>query len=339
MSELAHKERTLQDIIDEMTPEQRDVMDVVIGAAIEDEVIEDESIIDAARALPMEVRQLIVFTIGGILDKQDNELAQANLKVDNFLEHFGVKGMKWGVRNVDRGSGRPGSKSQQKPKPAIGSMTEVKLSGSSANSKEGRAVARAKVRSGTASAQDAHVAALKTTGHRVANAFLGDKTFWKGMAITAGVATTVAAGAAVAPLLMPASTLAAIGGGAYFAAGSLIAPSSAVAVQTGSAAVMTAGYTAAYVGANVAGSVLGVTNLVRAVRGNTRIDNSYSQLGSNVAASYQKGLDRTAKILRKDGGLGGRKVKRALKQSEDLRVGSFLEHHLDVTLGSMKSGA
>lgn len=53
MTTLAHKDHTPQDIIDEMTPEQRDLMDL----------------------------------IGGLLSKEDAELSQSDLRVSTFLEH------------------------------------------------------------------------------------------------------------------------------------------------------------------------------------------------------------------------------------------------------------
>ena len=326
MSDLAHKERTLQDIIDEMTPEQRDLMDLIVGAAVEDEVIDDDVIVERALALPEEQRQLIDFVIGGLLTKaEDAELEQSNLRVSNFLAHFGVKGMKWGVRNVDRGSGGSSAPKATKPPKLVGAANTVKLSNSTMNTADERKAARQAVRKGTATATEAHVAALKSTGHRVANAFLGDKSYWKGVAVTVGVAGAVAA----SPAVLPAGVLGAIG-----AAVTGASASSAVGVAAGSSAVTTS----AYVGMQVAGTALKVTNLVRAVRGNSRIDDSYARLGSNVTASYKKGMDRTAKILRKDGGLSGRKAKRALKQSDDLRLGKFLEHHAAVSLGTMKSG-
>lgn len=329
MTTLAHKDRTLQDIIDEMTLDQRELMDLLIGAAVEDEVIDDDDVVTRALALPEEQRQLIDFLIGGILSKaEDEELAQSNLRVNSFLEHFGVKGMKWGVRNVDRPGGNSASKSQRRPtKPSalVGVANTVKLSGSTRNTADERKAARKEVRKGTASAETAHVAALKSTGHRVANAFLGDKTYWKGVALTVGVAGAVAA----SPAVLPIGVLGTIG-----AAVTASSANTAVAVTAGSTAVTTS----AYLGMQIATASLQVTNLVRAVRGNSRIDDSYARLGSNVAASYKKGMDRTAKILRKDGGLSGRKTKKALRQGDDLRVGKFLEHHSSVSLGQMKSG-
>jgi hypothetical protein len=324
---LAHKERTLQDIIDEMTPDQRDLMDLIIGAAVEDEVIDDDDVVEKALALPEEQRQLIDFVIGGILSMEEVNLAQSNLRVNNFLAHFGVKGMKWGIRNVDRPGGSAGStsKSQQKPPKLVGASNTVKLSNSTKNTPEERQDARKAVRKGNATAEQAHVAALKSTGHRVANAFLGDKSYWKGVAATVGIAGAVA----LSPAVLPAGVLGAIG-----AAVTGASATSAVGVAAGSSAVTSS----AYVGMQVAGTVLKVTNLVRAVRGNSRIDDSYARLGSNITSSYKKGMDRTAKILRKDGGLSGRKTKKALKQSDELRVSNFLEHHLGVSLGQMKSG-
>lgn len=314
MTDLAHKVRTLQDIIDEMTPEQRETMDLVIGAAVEDEVIDDDKLVAEALALPEEQRQLIDFVVGNVLAQQDSDqLEQSDLRVSEFLEHFGVKGMKWGVRKRDVTDGQ----SRKSGAPAYSAPKGGGVNGlMSVNTKENRSVARAKVRAGNATAQEAHLAALKSTGHRVANAFLGDKTYWKGMAKTAGIAGTLIGVGLAGPALIPASALGV----------------TSAAVFSGSVGVGVAG-------AQISSAVLQVTNIIRAVQGNQRIYESYSQLGSNLANNYQKGLDRTAKILRKDGGLSSGKSKKALRQSDDLRVANFLEHHATVSLGQMKSGA
>lgn len=323
MTTLAHKEHTLQDIIDEMTSEERELMDHIVGAAVEDEEIEDDSVVDAFDALSDVQKQAINFIVGALLAKnEDDELAQANLRTNTFLEHFGVKGMKWGVRNSDSGGS---TKPAAKPAKLVGAPSTVKLSGSTSNTADERKAARQAVRKGNATATQAHVAALKSTGHRVANAFLGDKTYWKGLAVAAGVA----GGVALSPAVLPVGVLGAIGAAVTGAAGG-----SAVAVAAGSTALTTTGY----VGFQLSSTVLGVTNLVRAVRGNSRIDDSYARLGSTVTANYKKGMDRTAKILRKDGGQSGRKIKKALRQSDDLRVTNFLEHHAATSLRAMKSG-
>lgn len=334
-------ERTLQDIIDGMTPEQKDLQALIVGAAVENEVIDDDEVVAQFDALPDEQKFLIHYIVGGALDKKESEeLAQANLKVNNFLSHYGVKGMKWGIRKRDEtGGGSSGSSTKKAPAPLAGSGSAARLSGSTANTKENRAEARKRVRKGTATAQEAHIAALKSTGHRVANAFLGDKSYWKGIAITAGIAGAVAGSAALAPALMPAATLATIGEIAFFAGGTIVTPPTGVAVATGASVVTGLGYTAAAVGAQISSSVLGITNIVRAVRGNSRIDQSYATLGNKALMNQKAGVKRTQKILRKDGGLSKRKTNRALTQSDDLRVNQFLEHHATVSLGSMKSGA
>jgi len=313
MTTLAHKDRTLQDIIDEMTPAQRELMDLIIGAAVEDEVIDDDDVVAQALALPEEQRQLIDFIVGGHLAKEeDDSLEQDNMRVNNFLAHYGVKGMKWGVRkrNVSDGESRKsGAPAYSSPK---GSGVDGLMS---VNTRENRKVARAKVRAGNATAQEAHLAALKSTGHRVANAFLGDKSYWRGMATTVGIGGAVIGASLAAPALLPASAL-----------------------GVTSAAVLSGTTSAGIVGIQVSSAVLQVTNIIRAVQGNQRIYESYSQLGNNIANNYEKGLKRTAKILRKDGGLSSGKTKKLLKQSDDLRVNGFLEHHLGTSLGQMKSG-
>lgn len=343
MAALVHKERTVQDMLDDMTPEQRETMDLIVGAAVEDEVIDDPQVVADYDALSTELKFLIDFVVGNVLAQQEGgELSQDNLRVTSFLAHFGVKGMKWGVRNTDRagGGGGSASKSQRKPPaPLVGNGSAAKLSGSTMNTKENRAAARKQLRKGNASAETAHVAALKSTGHRVANAFLGDKTYWKGMAITAGVAGATIGAGILAPAIMPAGALAAVGNATVFAAsGGTFGASGATAAAYGVTGISAATTGAAYVGASVASSVLGITNLVRAVRGNSRIDVSYERLGSTLVANQKAGMKRTAKILSKDGGTSRRKTRKALSQSDDLRVGEFLSHHASVDLGTMKSG-
>lgn len=330
MSELNHQDRTVQDIINEMTPEQRDLMALIVGACVADETIDDDAVVEQALALPLEQRQAIDFIVGGLLFQSvEGELAQDAIRVGNFLEHFGVKGMQWGVRKRDDGGSRSSgsaSKSQTKPPKLVGAANTVKLSGSTKNTADERSAARKAVRKGTASATDAHVAALKSNGHRVVNAFLGDKTYWKGVAITVGIGAAVAA----SPAVLPAGILGAVG-----AAVTGAASGSAVAVAAGSTAITTS----AWVGTEVAGAVLQVKNLYRAVAGNSKVDDSYARLGAATISNYKGGNARTAKTLRRNGGLSGRKVNKALKQSDDLKVGSFLEHHLEVSLEQMKSGA
>lgn len=344
MTALAHKERTIQDILDDMSPEQRELMDLIVGAAVEDEVIDDPDVIADYDKLSTELKFLIDFIVGSVLAQQEGgSLSQDALRVNGFLAHFGVKGMKWGVRNTDRGSGGSGgsaSKSQKKPQaPLVGNGSAAKLSGSTMNTKENRAAARKQLRKGDASAETAHVAALKSTGHRVANAFLGDKTYWKGIAITAGVAgATYGAGLAL-PVLLPAGALAAIGNATVFAAsGGMAGASGATAAAYGVTGIAAVTSTAVGVGTVVASTTLQVTNLVRAVRGNSRIDASYERLGNTLISNQKAGMKRTAKILSKDGGTSRRKTRKALSQSDDLRVGEFLSHHASVDLGTMKSG-
>lgn len=326
MTTLAHKERTLQDIIDEMTPEQKELQALIVGAAVEDEVINDDDVLAEYEALPEEQRLLVDFMVGNIL--AESSLDHDALRVNAFLEHFGVKGMKWGVRKSSSSTGGP------------------RLSKMASNTKENRREAREKVRSGVASLGEAHRASLKSVGHRAVNAFTGDKTFWKRTAIAAGVAGGVAGAAAAAPFVLPASTLAAIGSFSLGAAGASGVVANGVAGTTiingsvvslasvGQVALASAGVSAASLGLTGATAVNAASNVVRAVRGNSRVDRSHASLGKTLQQRQTAGSKQVQKVLNRNGSIR----KRNLRQSDDLRVDQFLEHHASVNLGQMKSG-
>ena len=313
---LAHKERTLQDILDEMTPEQRDLMAIVVAAAVDDvDIFGDDELVRGFDALSDEQKNLIDFVVGAALAQGSSMKQSDDLRVSKFLEHFGVKGMKWGVTNADRPAG----------KPSLAKRTSgVQID-----------AARAKVKAGTATLGEVHKAALKTSGHRVINAFLGDKTYWKRTAIAAGVTAAVAGAAITAPMVMPAGALAAVGAwaGGTTAFGGAVTYSSATLAAMGASAITGVGTTAASVGWQVATTVNQVGNLARAIGGNTRISRNYEKLGREISSRQTAGNARTRKILNKSGSIS----KKSLKQS-DLRVGEFLAHHANTSLKQAKQG-
>lgn len=325
---LAHKDQTVQDLIDGMSSDEKELQALIVGAALKDEDLSgDTATVKAYLALSPLKQALISFMVGNILAEQ---LKHSDLEVDNFLAHFGVKGMKWGVRKADI-SGVP------------------RLSKSRTNNPYDRREAREKVRSGTGTLADAHLAALKSTGHRAINAFTGDKRFWRNMAVTAGVAVTAAAAISAAPAVMPTGILVALGTGsvnatgAAFGLGNLAAAMGTAELASMGAGVITSiGMSATGTAAGVAAGANVLTNTGRAIRGNSRINRSHAELGKNILNRQTEGSKATQRVLNRSGSLSKGKVtppkpakptieKPKLKQS-DLKVGAFLAHHADVKL-------
>ena len=307
-SSLTHKERTLQDIFDEMTPEQKGLQATIVGAVLEDEDLSNNpEIINAYLDLTIEQKRLVDFVAGNVLAKQE-ELEHSELEiVDNFLAHFGVKGMKWGV--IRDKSNSPGT-----------------LSRSAGNTSSGRQIARGKVMGGGATLAEAHLAGLKSTGHRAINALTGDKKFWRNMAITAGISVGILAAGAAAPFVLPASALASVGSlvaGSSGVAGYVLFEGSLVTLSSiGGAALTTAGATGAAgaLGIGAVGNVVG--NTVRAVTGNAQINKSYASLGKAMADRQTQGSKRVRKTLNQSGSLKAKDLKH-----EESQTDAFLAHY------------
>lgn len=285
-----NKGGTAQDILDSMTPEQKDLQALIVGAAVEGvDLSETPGVLAQYEALTDAQKIVINFVVGGILS--DEELKHA-LQIDNFLAHFGVKGMKWGVR-------------QER------STTTTRLSKSVENTPGARAKARQAVKFGEAGPKTAHLAALKSTGHRAVNAFTGDKTFWKRAAITAGVSAVSLGASAVAPGFFPDALLSSIGkdvarpqdlAGLSITSGSLVSYR-----DVGHATLMTMGATATAVGAAAVTAVNAGTNAVRAVRNNARVDKSAeANFGKLIYERQRTGTDKVASVL----GKGKKKLKK-----------------------------
>ena len=278
---------TLQDVYNSMSPEQKELADLIAGAAVEDVILpEDMGFGDVYDSMTDDQRNFIHFIVG------------AALSPDFDLEHSGVKGMKWGVRKADDYGSSRLSKSAE------------------GQSKEARAAARAKVRAGSGTLGDAHLAGIKSTGHRVTNAILGDKTYWKRAAIIAGVSAAGIGASFAAPAVLPASTLAGIAhlAGAHIVAGHVVTSSGAIisASTLGGQIATQVGLAATFAGNNVANLVNGVSTTARAIRGNKRVDNSYAKLGAAAAQSQASGTRRTQKVLNRAGSVR----KNNLRQSD-----------------------
>lgn len=316
---LGHKGRTVQDMLNDLTPDEREIFDLVIGAAVDNvDLSAYDDLVERYDALPVNVKHVVDFMVGAAMAE---DLAHADLDVNNFLAHFGVKGMRWGFRKTEGGAAPTGA---------------ARLSYSDRNTPEGRAAARAKVKGGGGTLADAHLAATKSTGHRVVNAVLGDKHYWKRQVqIVGGVVAGIAL-ATVGVDAMPEGLMSSIGesvAGKGVGGEHLISPSNGkVPYLESNANIGRTLVGATILGAtSVAGQVAGVTtqvtNVGRAIFGNKRIDESYAALGKNVTERQTTGSKQVQKILKKQGGLRGRN----LKQAEPLD--NFLSHHASVSMG------
>lgn len=299
VDDLQHADRTLADVMGDMSADDREIFDIIVGATLEGtDLSVDPSYAEAFDSLEPIAQAIAAFVVGSA-QSSDMQLEHSALDSavevrDEDLLQYGKKGMKWGVRNDDSGSSGPPRMS--------------KILNSTINTKEIRKDARAQVKAGTASLAIAHVAAVKSTGHRVTNGVLGDKTYWKRAAAIAGVGATVGAGLALAPAALPAGALLGI---THLTAGTIS--------SVGTIAAATAYNTAALTNY--------ISNGVRAVTGNKKVDASFSKLGRDAMLRQNQGTKAIQKTLRKNGSLR----KKDLRQSMDLAKSvSAMEKPIDL---------
>lgn len=301
---------TMQSVFNSLTSEQKDAAALIFGAIVSGEteigpetfVTNDKTLGEIYDSLSLTEKAVIDFIAGGI----EPEITHEDVSfIESVLEHHGVKGQKWGVIRSNRA-----------------------LSGSSSNTSEGRKAARTKVKANTATLGEAHLAAMKSTGHRVANAFLGDKTYWKRTGIITAVGLVGVGASLAAPAVLPTTMLThlgvhAIAGGAF---GSGHAVTVAGYTVTTKAAALAAGKQAAtaiglgitYAGAQVASGVNAVNAIGRAVTANTRINRSYEKLGEHISAHQSMGSKRVQRLLK----ASGAKIKHA---EEDVSAIAWLD--------------
>lgn len=309
---IEHKDKTLQDLYDEFTPSQKELIDLIVGAAVEDEDLSGQAdVISEFNALSDIQKDLVDFIVGSAMFREETLEHGADLTTEDFLAHFGVKGMRWGVRKKDDGGGSSGgsAKTAKKSRTSGDVDGDARLSKSTDNTALARREAREKVRVGTATMKEAHIASLKSTGHRVTNALLGDKTYWKRVAQYSVVGLAIGGTIAAAPLVLPTSTLAAVGVWSAGAAGG---------ASAGAAVFTSAGVSIGSIVRNTGIAVSQVTNAVRAVRGNARVDKSYAKLGNTVHKNQRDGNKKVMKVLNKNGGIAKRKLKHSDVTAEDL---------------------
>lgn len=312
--------KTVQDIFDEMSDVQKDAAALLFGAIAEnDEAVGGDTVVSGDQTLEEVFNSLsslqlntIAFIAGGIEpEAQHSDISADEEFLGEFLEHFGVKGMRWGVRK-DRPTSTTGAK--------------IPLSKSAKNNEASRREARLKVKQNKATLEEAHVAGLKSTGHRVANGFLGDKTFWKKTGVAAALTAAGAYGSLFVPGLLPDKFIEELG--TFAAVGtmgsgialvpkadlerSVVAAGELAVTAASAAAVGTVGAVA--VGANAVG------NVARAVRGNARVSKSYekAKVGRLLEEHQSAGTAKTHTILKRNGSL---KVRH-----DDEFMGDFLEH-------------
>lgn len=326
--------QTIGSLFNGMSKEQGAAVSVIFGAiAKNDDNVDattrlgNTTLGAAYNSLSLVQKQAVSFLAGGIDSSLEHSVEE---KVDEVLAHFGIKGMRWGVRN-DPGTG--------------GRKPTTKLS---ANVNRSDIMgARARVFKGNANLGDAHVAALRTTGERIKAGLLADKTFWKRAGIATAIgATGLAAGAGaalVAPAVLPAGFLAYLGGagtttviatgavtstgvggataaaGGYGAAVTVTTPV-AVAIASGASQLGSAIATTAVGGALAGIGSAAVSNVRRAVTGNSQINKSYETVGKKAHQHYTKGNASVTKVLKRN---SGKQID--IKQSE-FDVENFLEH-------------
>lgn len=290
---------TVQDVYDMLSPLKQDAADLIFGALADgDETVDGNTLVDGESSLSdiyatmSDLEMAVVeFMAAGI---EPGQLAHMDA-VENFLAHHGVKGMKWGVRKGEIVVSAPGNP------------------GGTVLSKSSRAAIKTRVKSGTATLGEAHLTALKSRGHRVANAFLGDKTYWKRRGIlTAAVLGGVAA-SLIVPGLLPAHILASLGAPHALGAlattvgptGKVIAvkslASGAAKVAAGKAAATAFGLHATAAAETIGSTHNLVGNTKRAIRGNANINKSMNALGQNLLDHQSSGSAKVRKLLNQSG--------------------------------------
>lgn len=284
--------QTIQGLLDSMSAEERDIQAIVVAAAVTGVELDDAEITNKYNALPELHKYLIDFVAGHAM-VEDSPVEHSAI-YHSELAHFGVKGMRWGVRN---------------------------------DASSARSAARAKVKSGSGTLGDAHTAAMKSTGHRITNGVLGDKTFWKRTAITAGISAGVVGASAAAAFGLPTDVLTDIGraaAGRGLGDNHITRDGSVVTnKEIGSAIVLVSGMAAAQVTAIGGTAVNYTSNAVRAIRGNARLSRDANNLGSYMKERQTAGSKAVQKSLIRNGSLR----KRDVTHSEEYTLEGTLAHY------------
>lgn len=263
---------TIKDSISRMNPSQTDTFHVVVGAAIEDQPLNEEYI-KRYNALSKEHKNIIDFFVGNLI--QPNSVLKHSDISEVYLAHYGVKGMKWGVRKSDSGS-------------------TTRLSKSVLNTSEMRKDARARVAEGSQNVVIHNIAKLKSTGHRAVNALTGDKQFWRNTAITAGISTAALASTIIGVDFLPTSLLEKLGSETLYSA--LKDASRSENIEMGKTVAGVAGASLVSFGAATATAANFTQNLGRAVFGNRRVDKDTEKLGLEFIKRQRDGKKRVAAV-------------------------------------------
>lgn len=275
-SELLHAQSdlTIQEAFDQFTQEQKDFVAFMIGAIMDDaDVADNDDLIDVYRGMSYFQQALSDLLVGAATDE---EFEHSVLNDGEYLEHFGVKGMKLGVRKD-----RDKSPRARADRTLSGASKKAVSDLRSAEAKAQRQYSRDRVKTRKGNLADAYSAALKTKGHRLLNALLGDKTYWKR---TLGIQT---------------ASIAAIG-----ISGAVMAATGPVSLGT----LMTVGVTIK-TASTVAGAVNIGDNTLRAIRGNARIRKEAERMSDSLTKSQTSGSAKTRRMLIRNGGLRNKDLK------------------------------
>jgi hypothetical protein len=101
-TQLQHAGPTVREAYDSMSPAQQDLAAILVAAAVKNvDVSGDTDLSQAWNGLTDNQKASIYFLaiVSDTLENGPNDtMAQASLRTEKFLEHFGIRGMKWGIR-------------------------------------------------------------------------------------------------------------------------------------------------------------------------------------------------------------------------------------------------
>lgn len=290
---------TIGELYNNLSASDKETVDIVIAAATDGVSLYGTDVAENYKALPEIQKHFINFVVGNAAP----EVAEHS-DVEKFLTHFGVKGMKWGVRNDNRS--RAANKAVRIQNKAAAKALRVET--------------RGQVKAGTATLGAAHNAALKSKGHRITNGFLGDKTFWRRtVPISLGIGVVGGTAAVFLPLALPTAVLTAVGTSSLGSGLASIIGAEAAGL-TVTAGIGSSVANAASVGTAGVGYA---KNAKRAITGNKKIRESHEALGKTMLANQKSGSEKVQKLLVREGGLSKKNIVPKVKHSD---VETFLAH-------------
>lgn len=93
---LQHSQDTAEDVLNKMAPRARQTFTVILGAVLEDQDLsDDQEVLSSYESLSPTEKVVLNYAVG-VAVTSPKYLRHS--EVSAFLAHYGVKGMKWGVR-------------------------------------------------------------------------------------------------------------------------------------------------------------------------------------------------------------------------------------------------